>query len=145
MNLESLSNWFKRKNILPDLLTHANLVQLSRYLITGVIAFVVQYAFFAITFYFSNNTFLSNGIGMTAGFFTSFLLNRLWSFQSKSNSLVQLLMLTVLFLINYFITSFAIEYLAKPPISINEYISQPILMVLVVIWNFILYKKIIFK
>jgi len=86
----------------------------------------------------------ANAIAYVVVFWFNFLVNRIWSFKSKVNIFKQLGQYAVLFVFNLFATS-ALLWLLSDKIGIIPAISKVLVMGLVVCWNFVLYKKVIYK
>lgn len=86
----------------------------------------------------------SNTIAMSCGFCLSFLLNRYWSFKSCDDYSRQLLLNGTLFLVNLAVSNFLI-YLFTSITGLPYTISKLLVMGVIVMWNFIIYKKIIFR
>ena len=145
MYLKPVIVWIRKHNILPNILTYRVLVQLSRYLVTGLTAFSFEYFIFAVLISLTaHNTNLSNTVAMICGFTISFLLNRHWSFKSKSNPSIQIIYLVILFLFNLWLSNFVIDFVYVH-YGLTPFISKPVMMVLISSWNFILYKKFIYR
>lgn len=145
MFLKPVALWIRRNKILPDILTYRTLIQLSRYMVSGVVAFLSEYLIFTLLIYLSShNIVFSNVVSMSTGFIISFLLNRHWSFKSKSNPYIQLFMLFFLFIINLFISTGTI-YLLSHSIGLTPFISKIAMMIFISLWNFVIYKKYIFR
>lgn len=123
---------------------HETVKQFIRYIITGISAALLEYLVFNILYYYMKTLYIPNSAGMASGLVLSFILNRVWSFRSKSNTVRQLVMYLALFCINMLISNYAI-YLLADVIGITPALSKAMIMSLVVIWNFIIYRKIIYK
>ena len=128
------------------------LKQLRRYLIIGCSAAALEFLLFAsLGFFFKDiHIYVKNSIGYIVGFFFSFLLNRNWAFESKDNWVRQIILYFVLFAFNLFISNIVVNYLA---IFIEahffeqwlaEMVAKIFSMGVIVIWNFIIYKKVIY-
>ena len=125
--------------------SEANIKQFIKYGVTGGLAFLLEYS----TFYVLNSILglwyiWSNSLAMTFGFALSFTLNRYWSFKSTSNVIKQLFMYGALFLINLGISNL-LMMLFIDILSIKPMISKIIAICILICWNYIIYKKIIFK
>lgn len=119
--------------------------QFIRYLITGVASFIAEYLLFL--FLYDNlhvQYIYANTIVYSIIFVINFMLNRFWSFRSKSNFRRQLALYLVLFLFNLAATN-AMMYLLSGIFMISPEISKILVMGMIVIWNFIIYKKVIYK
>jgi putative flippase GtrA len=104
---------------------------------------------------------VGNLIAATIIFLFNFILNRQWAFKAKSNVFVQLSYYTPLYLFNVLIINglvfniltkqiFYNDVLVQIPftvkqIDIKDIFIKAVLIGLIVSWNFILYKKIIYK
>jgi putative flippase GtrA len=127
-----------------NLVNKDSLVQLKRYIIVGLTSFAVEYIMFFVLYKLLNLWYvLSNGIVYAITFWISFLLNRNWSFQSKGKFSRQLVLYLLLFIINLSISSYII-YLLSDKLIINPLFSKILTMGLIITWNFIIYKKIIY-
>jgi putative flippase GtrA len=71
-------------------------------------------------------------------------MNRFWSFKSKTSIKGQLVAYTLLFAFNLLASS-AIIYILTDFLGFIPLISKLFAMGAVVSWNFILYKKVIYK
>jgi putative flippase GtrA len=75
--------------------------QFLRYLVTGGLAAGTEYSlFYVLNILAGLSLILSNSAAYTSGFVISFILNRVWSFESKGHLGRQLLLYSVLFGIN---------------------------------------------
>lgn len=81
---------------------------------------------------------------VTIVFWFNFLLNRNWTFQSSNNIWRQLLIYLPLFVINISLGTFILNYLIRV-FGIYYLISKVISVGVILCWNLIIYKKIIFK
>ncbi len=145
MYLKPFAVWIRKHNILPNHLTYRTLVQLSRYVVTGTVAFTCEYIIFTIIYFLSSrNVVMSNSIAMFVGFTISFLLNRNWSFKSKRNLYRQILSIAVLLMANLQLSTIVINYM-HGTFGLTPIISKLIMMIFIAFWNFILYKKFIYR
>lgn len=136
-------NKLKEIPILSSILTEKSLKQLRKYIITGLLAYIIEYS----TYYLLLTTlsmFIANSVGMFVGFWISFLLNRLWSFQSKDKFLNQLYRYSFLFLINLILSNLLLKVFSEM-LNIHAKIAKLIIMCMVVSWNFFIFQKIIYK
>ncbi len=118
--------------------------QFVRYLITGISAALLEYLIFNILFFLTKALYVSNTAGMTAGLVLSFALNRVWSFESRGRIDRQLVMYIALFIVNLLISNYAIHILADV-IGILPALSKAMVMGMIVIWNFVIYRKVIYR
>ena len=135
----------KKTKYLSRLLTPESLGQLSRYLITGFSSAAIE---LSLLFIFRDvsklSIILSNSIALTIVFWFNFLMNRIWSFKSTANLKKQLAMYLVLFVFNL-AASDLIMYLLTTKLSLQYLLAKVFAIGAVVTWNFILYKKVIYK
>ncbi|TYQ16157.1 UNVERIFIED_CONTAM: GtrA-like protein [Acetivibrio alkalicellulosi] len=162
----------KQHKFFSDLLKPEVFSQLKRYLITGFSSFSLEYILFRVfneiifekivpfgfslvssvsknSFnadldIFTYNYLLSNTIVYVFIFWFNFLANRIWSFKSKINFSKQLKQYLILFAFNLFAVN-TLLYLFSEKIGIIPHISKILVMGSVVCWNFIIYKKVIYK
>lgn len=120
--------------------------RIARFLLSGGTAALTDYATFLVMFYVLGTTIVvANVTSFLAGLVVSFLLNKKWVFkggQAKSTRTQTVLYVSLAFL-NLFITSIAIEYLHE--IGVAAAIAKFILIGVVAVWNYFIFKKLIFK
>lgn len=134
----------KEKNGLKELLKGESAAQFIRYASVGLLAAVVEYGLtIALTELSGVWYLLSGSAGYAAGFVISFTLNRVWSFKSKGRLTRQLALYASLFMINLIVSN-ALLYLLTTVAGLVYFISKLLVMGMVVLWNFVLYKKIIY-
>ena len=135
----------KKIKVLSPFLTPEFLGQIKRYLITGFSSAAIE---LTLLFVFRDvaklSVLVSNSIALTIVFWFNFLMNRLWSFKSKANLKKQLAMYLVLFVFNLG-ASDLIMYLLTEKLSLQYLIAKVFAIGAVVCWNFVLYKKVIYK
>lgn len=118
-----------------------------RYLISGCIAFVAEYTSFIIIYYTAiQSGVVANIISFTFGLVTSFTLNKYFTFrdnnQQRKGSL-QIILYIALAISNLLMTTVAIGFLLS--LHIKAFVAKILLMMLVAVWNYFLFKKFIFK
>lgn len=117
-----------------------------KYLVTGGLAFIGEYGTFLVLFYLMEfNAVIANTVGFCIGLIASFSLNRLWTFnggEHKHSWKKQALVYGILAVFNLLLTNFMINVLVG--VSTPGYVAKLILMVAVVLWNFIIFKRFIF-
>jgi putative flippase GtrA len=132
-------------NILYSFLKPDTLHQFIKYATTGGIAFCVEYVTFYLLYSILGLWYIwSNSIAMTVAFSISFTLNRFWSFKSKGNAFKQLIMYGTLFLVNVFVSNM-VMLLFTDVLGIKPLLSKLIAVGIIVCWNFVINKKVIFK
>lgn len=121
--------------------------RLFHYVFSGSSAFLLEYGSFLIIFYHFHLTIIfSNTISFVLGFITSFILNRIWVFGHKEQNkqvIHQISLYLIIACVNLTITNIAIHFLVDA--SVPAFIAKIMLVILVAIWNFGIYKKVIFS
>lgn len=136
----------KRINLfLKDFFNFNTFIQFYRYVLVGFLSFVTETSLlYLLTDHIKLWYIYSNSIAYIIVFWINFLLNRFWSFKSKQYLPAQLAMYLVLFVINLFASN-GMLYLLTSIFNIYYLISKIFAVALVVSWNFIIYKKVIFR
>lgn len=124
------------------------LAQIVRFLCAGGTTVAVDFG----TFYLCNTIlqtplFVATSLSYGAGFITSFLLNKLWVFDSQTETrretLRELLAYAVLFIFNLG-ASYVMIYGLIHLFDVHPLVAKFISIIAITIWNFVLYKKVIF-
>ncbi len=124
--------------------------QLLRYGATGMSAVVADYGGFALLYGLLKVPLLVATVtSLLAGFVVSFVLNRIWVFGASKQKAhkkpqLQIALYTLLFVFNTAFTYLFIFY-ANQRFGVSAYISKLCTICLVMAWNFVAYKKVIFK
>lgn len=124
---------------------------LKRFLFVGICAFSVEYGTFYFLYYaIHQKLILANSISFILGLLTSFIFNRIWTFTlNKGNKSYkkgikhQFSYYTILSIVNLILTNLIVEGLTL--ISINPRFGKLIAMVTTSLWNYTLFKYIIFN
>jgi putative flippase GtrA len=145
MKLGSIKEKLIQASRLSKVAGYGTLEQFVKYLVVGILAFLTEYLIFAILYkYITHNDVISNIAAMTTGFFASFILNRTWSFKSRGNAIKQLVLLLALFTANLGISSAFIHY-GSELLALSPLVLKFFIMGVIVLWNFLLYKKVIYR
>lgn len=143
--VKKIMDKLSKNKYLSQFLTPESLGQIARYLITGFSSAAIE---FTLLFIFRDiiglSVILSNSIALTIVFWFNFFMNRIWSFKSGANLKKQLAMYLVLFVFNLG-ASDLIMYALTAELSLQYLIAKVFATAAVVTWNFILYKKVIYK
>jgi putative flippase GtrA len=140
-----MTDFCKQNPLFSDLLNIKALAQFKRYLVIGFSSFIIEYSIFFICNQLVKLWYIySNSIAFVIVFWFNFLLNRYWSFQSKARLSKQLFQYGILFFINIGVSNL-LMYLLSDKLAIIPLISKIMVMGVIVIWNFLIYKKIIYK
>jgi len=152
--MKRLLEWLCTLPILKKLFTPESLAQFLRYILVGVFCFSVEYALFIIL---RNALTISeitvNIIVYTVIFWLNFLLNRVFSFRSKSDFKRQLFLYGILFFFNLAVGNVLLFSAIRSLLVLVSgegswpvlYLPKILIMFFIISWNFILYKKVIYK
>jgi putative flippase GtrA len=144
----------KRYPLINKFLQPETLGQFVRYFLVGIFCFSFEYLLFILLRdLFSLNELLVNIMVYTVIFWINFLLNRNYSFKSKNDMKRQLLLYTPLFFFNLVVGNVllfsGIRSLLVLSFGENSwpvlYLPKILIMFFIVSWNFVLYKKVIYK
>jgi len=167
MNFKMLDIYLARFGISKEALS-----QFIRYIIVGFTTFFVEYSIFyslmdivfvrypilnygfldSIAYsifhiHYDNTTYnylAANTVAYIIVFWFNFLMNRHWSFKSKTDLSRQLKLYACLFLLNLAFTNVALHALVEYVKIIPE-IAKVLVMGGIVMWNFVIYRKIIYR
>jgi putative flippase GtrA len=119
--------------------------------VSGLTSLGADYGAFIISLYLIRLPLkVSVFVGLGLGFIVNFSMNKFWAFRTtpraKSHHKVvtQLLLYSILFMVNYTFTYFFIKYLQQD-ISIPASIGKILATGIVTVWNYIIYKLAIFR
>ncbi|QQS20173.1 GtrA family protein [Candidatus Saccharibacteria bacterium] len=118
------------------------------YVISGVFALAIDYIIFLLFLYALNAPLsVSVAAGLTSGLIASFSLNKKWTFKSDSRHRhsggKQLILYILLFVFNNFFTYLFIRLTLL--IGIIPLVSKMLATICITLWNYVLYKKVIFR
>ncbi|MEQ1558887.1 MAG: GtrA family protein [Methyloglobulus sp.] len=125
--------------------TSRTIRQFLRYLIVGGSSFLLEYGlFFVLLKEFKIHYLVANSIVYASVSVINFTLNRLWTFRSKGNIRLQTVFYISLVGFNFFAGN-AMLYLCSDYLQIPPLLAKPAVMCVIVCWNFIVYKTLIYK
>lgn len=143
-----MGNLFQRlqsRHFLREFLNYRTFWQFFRYIFVGLLSFITETSLlYLLTDHFKLWYLYSNSIAYIVVFWLNFLLNRFWAFKSKDNLQRQMVLYLFLFVFNLFASS-GMMYLLTSVFKVYYLISKIFAVGLVVSWNFVLYKKVIYK
>ncbi len=143
--IEAIIEKLSKNRFFGDMLSRQSIGQFKRYLVTGFLSFGIEYALFNLLFQTAGLWYIwASTIALSVVFWFNFLMNRLWSFKSTTSLKIQLPLYTLLFGFNILATNLLI-YLLSDKAGIHPSLSKLLVMGAVVSWNFILYRKIIYR
>ena len=174
--MKKILEWACTLPIIKKMFTPESLAQFIRYIFVGVFSFSIEYILFIVLRNaFSENESLidllsgikiAESLGIyksieivinilvyTVIFWINFLLNKYFSFRSKTNFKRQLFLYSILFFFNLIVGNVLLFSAIRSILVIVSgegswqvlYLPKILIMFFVVSWNFILYKKVIYK
>ncbi|MCX7772694.1 MAG: GtrA family protein [Clostridia bacterium] len=152
--MTSLVHRLKKIPVLEKLLNPETFGQFVRYILVGLSCFAVEYTLFLVLrSKLAISELLVNIIVYTIIFWMNFLLNKFVSFRSRNNFKRQLFLYGILFVINLVVGNIllfsGIRYLLVLMSGEGSwpvlYLPKILIMFFIISWNFVLYKKIIYK
>lgn len=138
----------KFKSKIPD--NRGVIGQFLRYFVTGGLAFVVDFGFFALAlYYFDIHYLVSNLIGLMAGNVVNYLLSIGWVFSSEKRTmemhrLMEITVFVIISLVGMGLNEF-LMYVCVGLLAIQEMISKVGAAIIVLLYNFFARKFILFK
>lgn len=124
---------------------YKKLRQFLRYLIVGGCSFLLEYGlFFVLLQKYKVHYLIANSIVYSSVSLINFLVNRTLTFRSKENIKRQLILYICLILFNFVASNLAL-YILSDFIKIPPLLAKIVVMGMIVCWNFILYKKVIYR
>lgn len=128
---------------LRDKLDKKRIVQILTYLAVGGGTALLELVVFSVLYYaLILDPAVSNVIAVLIATATNFLLNGTVTFRGSSNLLRSVILYILLFLFNTCFSTFTISYFVSvglPALGVKLFT-----MVCIVIWNYVLYKKVVF-
>jgi putative flippase GtrA len=119
--------------------------QFVRYLIVGGSSFLLEYGlFFILLQHYKIHYLIANSIVYSSVSFINFIFNRTWTFRSQKNFSLQLMLYLGLIAFNFFASNLVL-YFFSGLMQIPPLLAKIIVMGMVVCWNFVLYKKVIYR
>lgn len=119
-----------------------------KYLCVGIISITVDYGLLLLFYRVLGVPLeIATATAFILGLIVNFMLNRLWSFNAKPgrrNAIRQMVLYGILVFLNTIFTVFVVGY-ASSYWNIPPEISKPVCVLLTTVWNYVLYKKVIFK
>lgn len=124
--------------------------QFLRYLVTGGLAFVVDFGLFALCLYVCGwHYLLANLVGLVAGLVLNYAMSIVWVFTACNRTLekqktVEFILFALVGIAGVGINQL-LMYLMVDGLSLNEMLSKMVAAVLVLMWNFGARKLMLFR
>ena len=131
--------------IIGEYLSKENFKKFVKYCVTGGTSFLIEY----LLFFLANQVLklhyvLANVIVYSITFWFSFLINKYFTFRSKGQMGAQLYRFVLLYAFNLVVTNGAF-YLLSDVIGLSPLIGKIFVSGMVVLWNFPIYRRFIYK
>lgn len=120
-----------------------SIIQFGKYIGIGGFSALCELSLFSILGGVGASVFLSNILSVIIATAINYLLNRFWAFKAKKSSIKSLVLYLCLFAFNITFSSNFIVFLSNA--GANSIIAKLISMILITLWNFVLYKKVVFR
>jgi len=152
--MEKLLHRLSRIPLLNKFITPETFGQFVRYIITGVLCFSVEYSLFIILrSRLAISEIMVNVIVYSIIFWLNFLLNKFFSFRSKNNFKRQLVLYGLLFVFNLTVGNIVLFSAIRHVLVLISgkgswpvlYLPKILIMFFIISWNFVLYKKVIYR
>lgn len=122
--------------------------QVAKFLVGGLLTVAVDYLTFTVLVLFDVSLVIASIASFLAGFVVSFSINKLWVFGAKKESQrhstrLQMTLYVALLFFNMAFTYYFIFFAEK--LGVSVFIGKACTILLITAWNFVLYKKVIFK
>jgi putative flippase GtrA len=115
-----------------------------RYFLVGCVSAALDFGLFFLLFnVFGIDVRLSNVAAITLSAIFNFSLSRVWTFKSTSNVARSMILYLVLFVFNNLFSTVAIIWLIG--LSIPSSVAKIMTMACITLWNFVLYRTVVFK
>ncbi|MDR2035573.1 MAG: GtrA family protein [Coriobacteriales bacterium] len=116
----------------------------ARYLIVGFSSFALEFLLFFVLFeVLGVFVVVSNVIAIAVASLYNFIMSREWTFKSTSSLMRSIVLYLILFAWNQFFSSWVIITLMNWGVSAE--LAKIGTMAVIVCWNFVLYRKVVFK
>lgn len=135
---------------MPSFRKNKLVLQFCRYFVTGGLASVADFGVFALALYcFDIHYLVSNLIGLAAGNVVNYLLTLGWVFRSEkrkmeNNRALEIFVFVLISLVGMGFNEF-LMYLFVDKFGIMEMVSKVVAAIIVLLWNFVARKFILFK
>lgn len=113
------------------------------YLLVGGTSAAIDVGVFQLFYFFGCRVAVANLISLTVSTAYNFLLNKNITFNSATNPIKSLVLYILLLIFNYCFSSCAIGALID--FGVYSAVAKIIALVITTTWNFVLYRKVIFR
>ena len=133
---------------ITDFATLISDMRLSHYAIVGGASAVIDTGLLLFSLKIVHtNLFIATAVGFMSGLVVNFILNKLWSFKSKAagfrKTQKEVMLYAVLVCFNLGFTYITVSFLTR--LGFNIVVAKLSTIIITTSWNYIIYKKVIFK
>lgn len=152
--MKNFFEWACTLPVVKNIFTPDSLAQFIRYVLVGVFSFSIEYTLFIVLRNaMSLNEILVNILVYSVIFWINFLLNKYFSFKSRTNFKRQLFLYGLLFFFNLIVGNVLLFSAIRHILVLMSgegswpvlYLPKILIMFFIISWNFLLYKKVIYK
>lgn len=121
--------------------------QLLRYLLSGFFCAALEYSVFQLAHQlFGLSLIVANTIAYALAFIVNFLITKFLVFNApqKSSTRYQFIAFSLLVAFNYTLGTWLLVYLVES-LQLQAGVSKILSMAIVAIWNFFIYKKVVYR
>lgn len=119
--------------------------QIGRYITVGTLSAGLETGLFWLLFRQIHTPWIfANSTAVFVTFWFNFFLNRVWSFDSRDPLARQLLLYGTLVGVNLIVSN-AVIFLLADVGSLDHIIAKWISVIFIVMWNFVIFKKVIYR
>lgn len=147
MGISSMKFLLGLKKFILEFLNFKTFMQMVKYVVTGGVSFISYISLlYILTEWLDIWKYISLTISYITVFWLNFLLTKYWTFEAKQSNGTkrQLILYTCLSLVNLLLT-YLIVHILTDIFGVYYIISTVICNIMIVGWNFILYRKVIYK
>ena len=126
----------------------AAIKQMVRFLLGGALTLATDYLVFTILILADTPLFIASTSSFLAGFAVSFTVNKLWVFEANKqtqHNKTQMQMALYIALLGFNIAFTYYFILITSQLGLSVFVGKLLTIAMVTAWNFVLYKKVIFK
>ena len=119
------------------------LKQLVGFVFAGGVATALNYSIFTVLMVLGVHYLASSAVGYASGIIVSFLINRRFVFKSSGDSRAQLVRYTLIYLGAMFVQLGLLEALVR--VSLDPFIANALAIIIVVVLNFFVIRRFVFR
>lgn len=115
----------------------------TRYLLVGAVCAIFELVVFRTLYTLNPVVTVANPVAVVSATALNFALNRSWSFGGSSSARRSAVLYTLLFLFNAAVSTLAISVLVDA--GADALVAKVATMACITVWNFVLYRRVVFR